>query len=33
MTFGEEDLGWGSSPEESKAILAAYLDRGGIRAR
>jgi aryl-alcohol dehydrogenase-like predicted oxidoreductase len=28
MTFGE-DLGWGSSPEESKAILAAYLDRGG----
>ena len=28
MTFGE-DLGWGSSPGESKAILAAYLDRGG----
>ena len=28
MTFGE-DLGWGSSPEESKNILAAYLDRGG----
>ncbi|HTU73827.1 MAG TPA: aldo/keto reductase [Trebonia sp.] len=28
MTFGE-DLGWGSSPEESSRILAAYLDRGG----
>nr|EJI95849.1 aldo/keto reductase [Rhodococcus sp. JVH1] len=28
MTFGE-DHGWGSSPEESKSILAAYLDRGG----
>jgi aryl-alcohol dehydrogenase-like predicted oxidoreductase len=28
MTFGE-DLGWGSSPEESRDILAAYLDRGG----
>jgi aryl-alcohol dehydrogenase-like predicted oxidoreductase len=28
MTFGE-DLGWGASPEESKKILAAYLDRGG----
>lgn len=28
MTFGE-DLGWGSSPEESTRILAAYLDRGG----
>src|ERR1700691_347096 len=28
MTFGE-DLGWGSSPEESARILAAYLDRGG----
>ncbi|MGI5212146.1 aldo/keto reductase [Plantactinospora sp. CA-290183] len=28
MTFGE-DFGWGSSPEESKNILAAYLDRGG----
>jgi aryl-alcohol dehydrogenase-like predicted oxidoreductase len=28
MTFGE-DWGWGSSPEESKEILAAYLDRGG----
>lgn len=28
MTFGE-DHGWGSSPEESKDILAAYLDRGG----
>ena len=28
MTFGE-DLGWGSSPEESAKILAAYLDRGG----
>jgi aryl-alcohol dehydrogenase-like predicted oxidoreductase len=28
MTFGD-DLGWGSSPEESARILAAYLDRGG----
>lgn len=28
MTFGE-DNGWGSSPEESARILAAYLDRGG----
>ncbi|MFF4749362.1 aldo/keto reductase [Streptomyces sp. NPDC002514] len=28
MTFGE-DHGWGCSPEESKNILAAYLDRGG----
>ena len=28
MTFGE-DLGWGSSPEESAKILAGYLDRGG----
>jgi aryl-alcohol dehydrogenase-like predicted oxidoreductase len=28
MTFGE-DHGWGSSPEESKNILGAYLDRGG----
>ncbi|WP_049569540.1 aldo/keto reductase [Streptomyces sp. SBT349] len=28
MTFGE-DHGWGSSPEESKDILAIYLDRGG----
>lgn len=28
MTFGE-DWGWGSSPEESEKILAAYLDRGG----
>ncbi|WP_433281163.1 aldo/keto reductase [Pseudonocardia xinjiangensis] len=28
MTFGD-DLGWGSSPEESANILAAYLDRGG----
>jgi aryl-alcohol dehydrogenase-like predicted oxidoreductase len=28
MTFGE-DLGWGASPAESTAILAAYLDRGG----
>lgn len=28
MTFGE-DHGWGSSPAESKSILAAYLDRGG----
>ncbi|MER6944485.1 aldo/keto reductase [Nonomuraea sp. NPDC000554] len=28
MTFGE-DHGWGSSPDESKSILAAYLDRGG----
>jgi hypothetical protein len=27
MTFGE-DHGWGSSPEESKNILGAYLDRG-----
>ncbi|GAA0622372.1 aldo/keto reductase [Kutzneria viridogrisea] len=28
MTFGE-DHGWGSSPEESTKVLAAYLDRGG----
>jgi len=28
MTFGE-DHGWGSSPEESRDILAAYLDGGG----
>jgi aryl-alcohol dehydrogenase-like predicted oxidoreductase len=28
MTFGE-DWGWGTSPEESKKILAAYVDRGG----
>ncbi|MGK5739258.1 aldo/keto reductase [Micromonospora sp. URMC 103] len=28
MTFGE-DFGWGSSPEESKNVLAAYLGRGG----
>ncbi|MFJ8146776.1 aldo/keto reductase [Streptomyces sp. NPDC096048] len=28
MTFGE-DHGWGSSPDESTNILAAYLDRGG----
>lgn len=28
MTFGE-DWGWGASPEESKKILAAYVDRGG----
>lgn len=28
MTFGEE-WGWGSSVEDSKRILAAYLDRGG----
>jgi aryl-alcohol dehydrogenase-like predicted oxidoreductase len=28
MTFGE-DHGWGSSPEDSKSILAAYLDQGG----
>jgi aryl-alcohol dehydrogenase-like predicted oxidoreductase len=28
MTFGD-DLGWGSTPEESTRILAAYLDRGG----
>ncbi|HEY6499552.1 MAG TPA: aldo/keto reductase [Streptosporangiaceae bacterium] len=28
MTFGD-DLGWGTSPEESARILAAYLDRGG----
>lgn len=28
MTFGN-DHGWGSSPEESTNILAAYLDRGG----
>ncbi|MGS2648522.1 aldo/keto reductase [Streptosporangium sp. LJ11] len=28
MTFGE-DHGWGCSPEESRNILAAYLDGGG----
>lgn len=28
MTFGEE-WGWGSSPEQSEAILSAYLERGG----
>jgi aryl-alcohol dehydrogenase-like predicted oxidoreductase len=28
MTFGE-DWGWGSSPAESEAILAEYLERGG----
>ncbi|GGJ77704.1 aldo/keto reductase [Streptomyces camponoticapitis] len=28
MTFGE-DHGWGSSPEEARNILSAYLDRGG----
>jgi aryl-alcohol dehydrogenase-like predicted oxidoreductase len=28
MTFGE-DFGWGSSPDVSADILAAYLDRGG----
>ena len=28
MTFGE-DAGWGSTPEDSATILAAYLDRGG----
>jgi aryl-alcohol dehydrogenase-like predicted oxidoreductase len=28
MTFGE-DHGWGSSPADSAAILAEYLDRGG----
>jgi aryl-alcohol dehydrogenase-like predicted oxidoreductase len=28
MTFGE-DAGWGASPAEAAAILAAYLDRGG----
>ena len=28
MTFGD-DWGWGSSVEESEAILAHYLDRGG----
>jgi aryl-alcohol dehydrogenase-like predicted oxidoreductase len=28
MTFGE-DWGWGSSPTESEAILAEYLERGG----
>ena len=28
MTFGEE-WGWGASPEVSRDILAAYLDRGG----
>ena len=28
MTFGD-DWGWGSSPAESEAILARYLERGG----
>ncbi|MGK3207827.1 aldo/keto reductase [Amycolatopsis sp. MEPSY49] len=28
MTFGE-DWGWGASPDESKKILGAYVDRGG----
>jgi aryl-alcohol dehydrogenase-like predicted oxidoreductase len=28
MTFGQ-DLGWGASPEDSEAMIAAYLDRGG----
>ena len=28
MTFGNE-WGWGASPEESKAVLAAYLQKGG----
>jgi len=28
MTFGS-DWGWGASPEESKAVLAAYLQKGG----
>jgi aryl-alcohol dehydrogenase-like predicted oxidoreductase len=28
MTFGE-DLGWGSSVEESNAIIDDYLERGG----
>lgn len=28
MTFGD-DNGWGSSPEGSRRILAAYVDRGG----
>jgi aryl-alcohol dehydrogenase-like predicted oxidoreductase len=28
MTFGQ-DLGWGASPEESAAMLAEYLERGG----
>src|SRR6478752_8471084 len=28
MTFGE-DLGWGSSVEESNAIIDQYLERGG----
>src|ERR1700732_2715944 len=28
MTFGE-DLGWGASPEDSEAMIAEYLDRGG----
>ena len=28
MTFGE-DWGWGSSPADSAAILASYLERGG----
>ncbi|MEM9166829.1 MAG: aldo/keto reductase [Planctomycetota bacterium] len=28
MTFGEE-WGWGSTPEDSKAIIDAYIDRGG----
>jgi aryl-alcohol dehydrogenase-like predicted oxidoreductase len=28
MTFGE-DLGWGASPEDSAAMIAEYMDRGG----
>ncbi len=28
MTFGE-DLGWGASPQDSAAMIAAYLARGG----
>ncbi|HEY1701452.1 MAG TPA: aldo/keto reductase [Trebonia sp.] len=28
MTFGQ-DLGWGASPEDSREILAKYLDQGG----
>src|SRR5258707_6124642 len=28
MTFGE-DFGWGASAEDSEAMLAAYLERGG----
>lgn len=28
MTFGQ-DLGWGASPEDSEAMIAEYMDRGG----